>query len=137
MAGHHIIRPRYYLINFALITCLMIATVVFGTAESLDFGHPNGWNLLIALVIAVMKTLCIASVFMGVWWSKKIIQLFAVSGFVWLVIMFVFVLVDYANPVDSWGTPYVDALAPGTSPLPTGGETSMFNAAQVVPGGEH
>ncbi|MFP6584201.1 MAG: hypothetical protein VCD00_16820 [Candidatus Hydrogenedentota bacterium] len=114
-AAHHIVSWKLYIVNALVITVLMILTVV---AAMFDFGHPNGLNLFIAVVIAIMKTACIGAIFMGVWWNTPLVKVFAIGAVAWLIIFFTFVLVDYINPTFGLGTPYVDFHHQGESPLP-------------------
>lgn len=114
-AGHFIVPWKYYVINAVVITILMFLTVF---AAKFDFGDTNGLNLVIALVIAIMKTACIGAIFMGVWWNSPIVKVFALGVVAWIIIFFGFVLVDYVNPNYGLGTPYVDFHHQGESPLP-------------------
>ncbi|MFP6583594.1 MAG: hypothetical protein VCD00_13710 [Candidatus Hydrogenedentota bacterium] len=114
-AEHRIVSWKLYIINALVITVLMILTVV---AAEFDFGHVNGLNLFIAVTIAVMKTVCIGAIFMGVWWNTPLVKVFALCAVAWLMIFFVFVMTDYINPTYGLGTPYVDFNHQGESPLP-------------------
>lgn len=112
---HFIVPWKYYVINAIAITILMFLTVY---AAEFDFGHTNGLNLVIALLIACAKTACIGAIFMGVWWNSPLVKVFATCAIVWLLIMFSFMLVDYASPKWGLGTPYLDYEEPGRPVLP-------------------
>ena len=114
-AGHHIISPKLYMINFGLIFILMLLTVAFGTMPALDFpGGTNGVNLWIALFIALLKMTCIMAIFMGVWWNSPLVKVFATGAWVWLLIFFAFTLSDALSPRANLGTPTVEPL-PGVA----------------------
>ena len=116
-AGHFIIPWQYYGYNFIAITILMSLTVLAAKWSVLDFGAVNGVNLWIALGIAFAKAGCIVAIFMGVKWSTPIVKLFALGVIGWLIILFMFFLVDYASPSWGLGTPYSDYYNPGENPL--------------------
>jgi caa(3)-type oxidase subunit IV len=110
-AEHHIIPIKLYIINAGVILVLMFATVAFAKVEALDFpGGVNGINLWIALVIAIMKTACIMSIFMGVWWNSPLVRLFATGAWVWLLIFFAFTISDAISPKAGLGTPTTEPL---------------------------
>jgi cytochrome c oxidase subunit IV len=116
-AGHYIVPPKYYMINAVVITVLMALTVF--AAKGMDLpGGVNGLNLWLALAIAVAKAGFIVAIFMGVKWNTPLVKMFALCAVAWLMIMFVFTLVDYASPSWGLGTPYTDYANPGLKPLP-------------------
>ncbi len=132
MAGHKIVPPKYYVINISVLGVLMVITVLFGKWDVLNLSsNPNGINLAIALGIAIAKATCIVSIFMGVAFATKLVRVFALGGFAWLIILFLFTMTDYVNPSADWGTPYYDATDPGTSPLP-GGQDFPLTGSQVL-----
>src|SRR5690242_4877079 len=97
--SHKIIPVRYYLYNAVVLTILMILTVVAAKVPAFHFSNnPNGINLVIALVIAVAKAGCIVAVFMGSWWQSGLVKLLSLAGFAWLMIFFMFMATEYANP---------------------------------------
>jgi caa(3)-type oxidase subunit IV len=116
-AGHHIISPKTYVINAIVITILMLLTVAFGKVEWLNFGHPNGLNLLIALLIAIAKCACIIAIFMGVKWNTPLVKVFALGVIGWLAILFMFTMIDVASPNWGLGTPYGDIGHQGQNSL--------------------
>lgn len=133
--SHKIVHWKYYLINAGVLTVLMGLTVLFAKWPALHFSdNPNGINLLIAILIAVMKAACIVAIFMGAYWSTGLVRLFALLGFIWLPIFFLFTFTDYgfANPVEKFGTPYGDFHAPGQNPSP-GGQSFTTRGREVAP----
>lgn len=119
--AHKIVPAKYYVINFMVITVLMIMTVLFGKWEVLNWSsNPNGINLAIALIIAIMKAGCIVLIFMGVAFNTPLVRVFAIAGFSWLIILFLFLMTDYVNPLGNLGSPYNDIASPGSTPLPGG-----------------
>ena len=131
MAEHKIVPPKYYVINMGVLGVLMLTTVLFGKLDVLNFSsNPNGINLAIALGIAIAKATCIVSIFMGVAFATKLVRLVALSGFAWLIILFLFLMTDYVNPSADWGTPSYDANDPGASPLP-GGQDFPLTGSEV------
>jgi caa(3)-type oxidase subunit IV len=132
-AAHHIVSWKLYLINAAVITVLMFLTVF---AAEFDFGSTNGLNLVIALLIAIMKTACIGAIFMGVWWNSPLVKIFATGVIAWLIIMFSFILVDYASPGWGLGSPYADGDHQGQSSLP-GGADAVVIPEVIETSGDH
>jgi len=128
--AHKVVPAKYYVWNMCALTVLMTLTVVFGKFVNLS-DNPNGINLAIALAIAIAKATCIVSIFMGVAFATKLVRLFAISGFAWLIILFLFIMTDYVNPSADWGTPYHDAVNPGASPLPGGQDFSVTGSQRL------
>jgi cytochrome c oxidase subunit 4 len=85
---HHIVPKSIYFKVSVWLFALMVATVV---ASRIDL---EGWNVPLALAIAAAKATLIVLFFMHVRYSSPLVRLFAMSGFVWLAILFVFVAAD-------------------------------------------
>ncbi len=102
--NHHIVTPKVYLLNAGALLVLMLLTVL------VYYWHWNigGFTLPIALGIAVMKATLIILFFMNVKYSSHLTWVFAGAGFVWLMILFGFTLVDHVSK--SLGTPEVPPL---------------------------
>lgn len=79
---HHIVPVPVYLMVYAALMILMLATI---GAASINFGP---FNLVIALVIAITKTTLVVLFFMGVKYGTKLTWLWAAVGFIWLLLMF-------------------------------------------------
>ncbi len=88
--GHPPITPvsTYVLIWI----CLVIGTAVTVFAASKDFG---AMNTPIALAIAVTKASLVVIFFMGVRHNTPLTKLVAISGFIWILILFGIGMSDY------------------------------------------
>ncbi len=98
--GHHVITPRTYLMVFAALLVLMVATIL---AAEVDVGEP--FNIIIALAIATTKMLLIVLFFMHVLYSSKLTWVFVGAGFFWFLIMVVITASDYLTR--DWSAPIV------------------------------
>ncbi len=115
LPGHiHVFPIWMYVKVFIALFVLMILTVA---ASYVDFTHihPLGMtisplvgsliNNVIAMTIAVLKATLVVLFFMHVKFSTRLTKIFAVSGFVWMSLMFL-ILLDYGTrawePVPSW-----------------------------------
>jgi cytochrome c oxidase subunit IV len=84
-----------YAVVFILL--LVLLGLTYG-AYQLDLG---AWNLAIALIIAVIKAAMVLMVFMHVRLSPKIVWIFSLSSFLWLILMIAGFVNDYASrPLD-------------------------------------
>jgi cytochrome c oxidase subunit 4 len=103
---HHVLPVRVYLGVFVALMVLMAATVVFAY---MDLGV---FNNVVAMGIAISKTVLIMLFFMHLRYSSRLTQIFAVVGFVFLVILVAFTLSDYitrgdfTNIAPTLGNPY-------------------------------
>jgi caa(3)-type oxidase subunit IV len=96
--GHHIVPAKLYVFNAVALCILMILTVVAAKNSHFHLSdNPNGANLALALAIGLAKTTCIISIFMGLWWSSRLVKVFALGAVFWLIIFFAFTMGDYAN----------------------------------------
>jgi cytochrome c oxidase subunit IV len=88
----HIIPAKYYVWTWIFLMVMLVLTV------AASFVHiTDTINVLIMLAIAVLKTLAIVLFFMHVFWSSRLTMIFAVSGALWLMIMFAFTFADFAT----------------------------------------
>jgi cytochrome c oxidase subunit IV len=85
---HHVVPKSIYFKVSVWLFALMVATVV---ASQIDL---EGWNVPLALAIAAAKATLIVLFFMHVRYGSPLVRLFAMSGFVWLAILFAFVAAD-------------------------------------------
>ena len=85
----HITPPRTYLLIGGTLLVLLVLTVV---AAQIDLGPLNS---VIAITIAVAKALLVILFFMHVRFSSRVIWLYVIAGFFWLVLLFGFTLGDY------------------------------------------
>jgi cytochrome c oxidase subunit 4 len=84
----HIVPVKKYLQVFAALFVLLVLTVAIAEV------HLGFLNTPIAMLIAGAKAALIVLVFMNVRYSPPLVRVFAVGGFLWLMIMFIFVFSD-------------------------------------------
>lgn len=84
----HVVPTSVYYKVFVALGILMVVTVM---ASRIDL---EGWNVPLALAIAAAKATLIVLYFMHVRYGSPLVRLFAISGFVWLAILFAFVAAD-------------------------------------------
>ena len=99
----HIASFGSYLGIFGL---LMLLTGVTVGASRIDMGD---WNVVVAVLIAVVKASVVVLFFMHVKYSGPLIKLTAAVGFVWLLFMFGLTFADYfgrtlIEPPKAWIT---------------------------------
>lgn len=99
---HHIIQPSTYRKILAVLMFFMLLTIVAAKWKALEFGIV--WNLVIALAIAFCKVYFIMAYFMHVKFSSGLVKTLALTGFGFLVIMFVLTFNDYLGR-DYWHSP--------------------------------
>lgn len=78
----------YFLVYIALILMLVLTVAI---AEQ----HLGAFGIVTAMVIASIKAILVLLYFMHLRYSSRLIWVFAVAGFVWLLILFFYVLTDY------------------------------------------
>jgi cytochrome c oxidase subunit 4 len=69
--------------------------VLTGTTAAVSYVELGEWNIVVALVIALIKASLVAWIFMGVRHSTALTRLFVVAGLVWLGIMILMTISDY------------------------------------------
>jgi cytochrome c oxidase subunit 4 len=89
MSSHPITSVRVYVTVFVGLLVLTLATVL---VASQDFGMMN---TPVALAIAVTKASLVVIYFMGVRYNTPLTKVVVVSGFAWLLILFVLTMNDY------------------------------------------
>ena len=89
MTGTHVPSAKSLVGVFVALICLTWTTV---GVSYLELGE---WNVIVALLIAVIKASLVAWIFMGVRYSTKMTRLFVVAGLVWLSIMILITGGDY------------------------------------------
>jgi cytochrome c oxidase subunit 4 len=81
-------RRTYFIVYLALLG--LLALTVF--AASVNLGP---FNLAITLAIASAKAALVILFFMGIRYADNVAKMFAIAGFVWLLILMGLVLADY------------------------------------------
>jgi cytochrome c oxidase subunit IV len=89
MTGTHVPTVKSLVGVFITLICLTWTTV---GVSYLELGE---WNVIVALIIAVIKASLVAWIFMGVRYSTNMTRLFVVAGLVWLAIMILITGGDY------------------------------------------
>ncbi len=95
----HVLPLRVY---FAVFLALLAGTALTAWVATVDLGRLND---VVALAIAGTKAALVILYFMHVRYSSKLIWVFSLAGFVWLVLFFVLILADYETriPVAPFG----------------------------------
>jgi cytochrome c oxidase subunit 4 len=99
MSGHdHVLPLRVYL---GVFLALLAGTALTTWAATVDWGALND---VVALTIAGVKAALVILFFMHVRYSSKLVWVFSVAGFLWLILFFVLTLADYQTrpPVPGW-----------------------------------
>jgi cytochrome c oxidase subunit 4 len=99
MSEHgHVLPLKVY---FGVFLALLAGTALTTAVAFVNLG-PLGDT--VALAIAGTKATLVILYFMHVRYSSKLIWLFSIAGFVWLVLFFVLILADYETrvPVQGW-----------------------------------
>lgn len=73
---------------------LVVLTITTTAVSHLELGV---FNIVVALLIAVIKASLVAWIFMGVRYTTNLTRLFVVAGLVWLSIMVVITYSDYST----------------------------------------
>lgn len=94
----HVLPLRVY---FAVFLALLGGTALTSWVATQDLGRLND---VVALSIAGAKAALVILYFMHVRYASKLVWLFSLAGFLWLVIFFVLILADYETrlPVPGW-----------------------------------
>ena len=95
----HVLPLRVY---YAVFLALLAGTALTTWVATIDLGRLSD---TVALAIAGTKAVLVILYFMHVRYSSKLIWVFSIAGFVWLVLFFVLILADYETrvPVPGWG----------------------------------
>ncbi len=121
MSGHNLVSWKIYVANGLTLVFLMALTVIAFKATFI----PPVLALPIAMGIAITKASFIVMIFMNVYWSSRLTQVFAAAGFCWFMILIFFLAIDYGWP--ELGHIYGDVGNIGVNPL----EVSSSGAVEV------
>lgn len=91
MTHAHVPSVKALVSVFSALAAFTIITVV---VSHLELGR---WNVVVALLIALIKASLVAWIFMGVRFTTPLTRLFVVAGLVWLSIMIVITSSDYVT----------------------------------------
>ena len=100
MSEHgHVLPLRVYLAVFLL---LLGGTALTSWVATHDLGSLND---VVALAIAGTKAALVVLYFMHVRYQPRLVWVFSIAGFVWLVLFFLLILADYETrlPIQGWG----------------------------------
>lgn len=100
MSGNdHVLPLKVYL---GVFLALLAGTALTTYASTIDWGTLND---VVALAIAGTKAALVILFFMHVRYSSKLVWVFSVAGFLWLLIFFALTLADYETRphVPGWG----------------------------------
>lgn len=98
--AHHAAPPWLYLSVYAALMLLLFATVAASYVDLNRYIPIPGLNIFVMLFIAVAKATLVVLFFMHVWDGTRLTWLWAGSGFVWFLILFL-VFMDYFTR--NWG----------------------------------
>lgn len=105
---HHIVPIPVYL---AIFGALLIGTALTVAVAFVDLGPAN---IFVAIGIAVTKATLVVLYFMHVKYSSRLVQLAAVTGFLWLGIMLSFTFADISTrewqPAPGWAPQPLEAV---------------------------
>lgn len=90
MQLHVVSAKTYVLVWFVLI----ILTVITVWIAEFDFGKLN---TVVAMSVAGLKAFLVASIFMGLKYSSGLTKVWAVTGIIFLIIMFGLTMGDYVS----------------------------------------
>jgi cytochrome c oxidase subunit 4 len=90
MSGHVAPKSMYYMVFLALV----VGTILTVAAAKVDMGPLNN---VVMLTIACTKATLVVLFFMHVRWSSRLTWVVAMSGFFWLLILFVLGMSDYLS----------------------------------------
>ncbi|MBX0327412.1 cytochrome C oxidase subunit IV family protein [Oscillochloris sp. ZM17-4] len=92
--GHISVRT-YWMVFISLMALMALTVGAWYVEKTFIPGMPEIIGVSIAMAIAIAKTALIIYFFMHVKVSSRLTQVFAMSAFVWLAIMFVIIMGDY------------------------------------------
>jgi cytochrome c oxidase subunit 4 len=90
-ATEHVVGLGMYL---GIFVALMVLTAITTAVAYMDLGALNN---IVMLGIAVLKATLVVLFFMHVKFGSRLTQMFAVCGFVWILLLFAFTLSDVAT----------------------------------------
>ncbi len=92
----HIVPKKVYLIVFAILWALTLATTL---VAFVDLGP---FNTAVALIIAGTKTMLVVLFFMHLLYTGRLSQTVAIAGLFWFLIFITFTVGDYMSRMWPW-----------------------------------
>lgn len=89
--SQHVFSLRTNYTVFAVLMALLVATV------GASFLPMGSFHLPVAMTIAVIKAALILTYFMHLRYSSRLTWAFATAAFLWLIVLIVFTVNDYAS----------------------------------------
>ena len=115
-ATRHVSLATYFVIFAALMVLLVL------TVAAAFWIHLGRWNILVALVIAVVKAGLVVLYFMHVKYASRLTKIFVSAAFLWLLILFAFTFSDYLTrswlPVSRGWTDKGEQMEPHVAQVP-------------------
>ena len=94
-AAHHVTPVWVYWATFAVLMVFLVLTVAAAFFDVQDMMGVPGLNIGTALFIATVKAALVVAFFMHVRGSTRLTYLWALTGFIWLILMFLMIGTDY------------------------------------------
>ena len=97
--GHHVVSVKVYMLIFAALLAGTVLTVVV-SGYDLDvqiLGKIVPFNTVVMLCIAAVKAVLVILFFMHVKYSPRLLWIFVAAGFMWLSILILLTMADYAS----------------------------------------
>ncbi|MGA8182865.1 MAG: cytochrome C oxidase subunit IV family protein [Terriglobia bacterium] len=110
MSEHIASRKLYFVVFFSL----LVLTLLTWQIAYVDLGR---WNMVVALIISITKTVLVATFFMHLRWSASMVRLVVFAAVFWLAIMLTLTIGDFftRTNVQPWQSSATvsQPLAPG------------------------
>jgi len=130
--SHHINRIKTYFGVLVILFVLMGLTIFVYEVHFTDNSYINN---AIAMTIAIIKASLVIAVFMGVKYGTKLTKMWAITGFVWFLLMFL-MYCDYMTrswePVAGWEAGAETALPRGPY-VPPPPDTRLMTTESASP----
>jgi len=94
-AAHHVASPLLYWVTFAALMVFLVLTVAAAFFDIQALVGIPGLNIGVALLIATVKAGLVVAYFMHVKGGTRLTYLWAITGFIWLFLMFLMIGMDY------------------------------------------
>lgn len=95
MSGHHISSAK-----FLWGVAISLFFLTFITVAVTWIHIPEPWNVVVAVAIAVVKSLIVAAFFMNLWWDSKFNMLLLIMSVIFFILLIGITLLDTLFRVD-------------------------------------